>query len=86
MHIVHRKFSAPKVLCADIEVPPMTDAVKHPNILVVIAVADFGPGSAGILRKLFNVCEVAHVWGGRILVVMPYSANAWDNNKLFTKL
>ena len=26
---------------ADIEVPPMTEAVKHPNVLVVIAVNGF---------------------------------------------
>ncbi len=45
-------YCAPEILGtegtgADIEVPPMTHAVKHPNILVVIAVADFGPALAG---------------------------------------
>ena len=71
---------------ADIEAPPMTEVVKHPNVLVVIAVNDFGPGSAGTLKDLHNVCEVAHVWGGRILVVMPYSAKAWVDHALFAKI
>ena len=71
---------------AAIEEPPMVESVKHSNILIVIAVNDFGPGSAKLLKKLHKICEVAQVWGGRMLVVMPYLANAWGSNKLFTKL
>ena len=71
---------------APIEVSPMVEAVKYPNVLIVIAAKDFGPGSAGVVKKLHKIIEVAQVWGGRILVVMPYLANAWVNTHHFTKL
>ncbi len=64
----------------------MTEAVKHPNVMVVIAVHDFGPGSTGLLKDLHNVCGVAEVRGGRLLVVMQYLANAWVDHKFFAKI
>ncbi len=69
----------------DSEILPMTEAVKHPNVMVVIAVRDFGPGSTGLLKDLHNVCEVSEVWGGRILVVLPYLAKAWVDHAFFAK-
>ena len=61
------------------------EAVKHPNVLVVISVRDFGVGSFKTLRKLREICNVATVWGGRILVGMPCGAKAWEGNSAFAR-
>jgi hypothetical protein len=37
------------------------EAVKHPNVLVVTSVRDFGIGSFKILKKLRGICDVATV-------------------------